>query len=133
VSVERLFAVAVVALVGAGVTLAFALMGSPSHARAAAFDGRRIADLARIAGALDTRSRYEGLPKSLPSDIEATDPQTGKQYQYRRIDAHRYLLCATFLQAGDTIGSGDWPYRSKKWKHGAGHACFTLHTWPDDS
>ena len=125
---ERVFGAAALMLVAAGVILAFTFMGSPSHARAVAIDRRRIDDLARIAGIVDERAREAGaLPKALPAGIDATDPQTGKRYEYRRIDAERYELCATFLLAGSADEARYTYYaRSRRWQHRAGHACFTL-------
>lgn len=125
---ERVFGVAAIVLVGAGVVLAFTLMGSPGHARAVAIDRRRIEDLARIAGIVDARAREAGaVPKALPRDIDATDPQTGKPYGYRRIDTDRYELCATFSLAGRVDRERyDYYARSRRWQHRAGHVCFTL-------
>ncbi len=128
---ERVFGAAAMVLVAAGVILAFTFMGSPGHARAVAIDQRRVEALARIAGIVDERASETGaVPKTLPSDIDATDPQTGKPYGYRRIDAERYELCATFLLAGDADGARyNYYARSRRWKHRAGHACFTLRSW----
>ena len=49
------------------------------------------------------------------------DPQTGRPYEYMRVDARHYRLCAVFNRASETGGPTE-PY----WAHGAGRTCYLL-------
>ncbi|HXM07132.1 MAG TPA: hypothetical protein VN936_06700 [Candidatus Acidoferrum sp.] len=73
-----------------------------------------------------------GLPATLPSDLKPTDlgtagtrgnftsdPATGTPYEYRRIDANIYRLCATFALAYRSMRPAD-----RSWKHPSGRTCF---------
>lgn len=105
-------------LILVGIALAFTLTGSPRHQRELAFDSKRVELLQEMRSAIDRR--YEGvhkLPLRLPRDLEKSDPETGKPFEYIRTGLLTYKVCATFTEASD-----DTYYPS--WSHGKGHRCF---------
>jgi hypothetical protein len=130
-SAERLYTVAACTAVAAGLILAFAYLGSPSHARAVALDRRRIVDLETIAYRLD---QHRSLPPRLP-DLLETDPTTHQAYYYKRLDTRHYQLCATFETASEKriesvpdAGRGytTYQYAPRNWSHPSGRHCFSL-------
>ena len=92
-------------------------------------DERRIADLQRVAHAIDTfRARQRVLPASLarlPAEpaapIHTHDPITNRPYDYRPLGPLAYELCARFDAAGPE-GPRDF------WWHDGGRYCFSLET-----
>jgi hypothetical protein len=137
VNVQRALSFLAIAVVAAGIVIAFLTIGSPQRARVAALDRVRIEDLYQIAWALNNRLGADGkLPQTLPDDLTAyryglpdrhtdvfKDPVTAVPYRYRRLDGDRYRLCATFADAAGTRPH-DRPGRT--WKHAAGPTCFTF-------
>lgn len=123
--------VAVVAVVIAGLIL----VGSPTEARLRRFDERRLQDLQQISAAVDAYLvRRDRLPDSLQElagesgsgpAVLWKDPASGQPYTYRKIDAARYELCATFARRSEEEldGRPRWP-GDLSWAHGAGRRCF---------
>ncbi len=125
--------VAIVAVTG------IVLAGSPQQARHETADRQRIADLRRIAGAVDIYyGARDALPPSLDSlahtngsELESIqDPTTRRPYEYRAVNDSTYELCATFQtrdvdddRTQPVDGSGRTPIF---WRHPAGRACFRL-------
>ncbi len=131
-SAERLYVVTACAIVAVGLILAFAYLGSPGHARAVALDRVRIHALETIASRLD---KHGSLPSRLPKNLMESDPTTHQAYNYRRLDARHYQLCATFETASEKhienvpdVGDGyvNYQYAPRNWSHPAGHHCFYL-------
>lgn len=122
----------VVTVVVAAVVGGFVLIGSPSHERMRRLDIRRVADLRRIAAALDEYwTRHGTLPSSLETlkqkrgvAIETVDPATGRPYQYRAGSRGEYSLCADF--SASSTREQAVPSESF-WVHGSGQYCFKLH------
>lgn len=120
---------ALIASLGVAVAITAGLMvsGSPSVARAQRFDDQRVRDLRDLVNAID---RYHPKGGSVPDTLSAlspssarlpqTDPETGAPYEYHRLDANRYEVCADFAMAGET----SLDPRSVPWKHDRGHTCF---------
>jgi hypothetical protein len=114
------------------------VLGSPSRARARRLDDLRIADLARISGALDTYwKKHADLPAGLDTlradnmfDRVPTDPATHAPYTYHASGERSYRLCATFAQPSDTSRHERFiegvDLGSRPWTHGAGESCFDL-------
>ena len=123
---ERVFGVAACVIVALGLVLAFLVIGPPSHARLVALDQQRITDLDNIASGLHDRfgEVTGGLPRRLPSNLQTRDPATGRPYEFQKIDAKNYKLCARFALAteGETI-ERRWP-SPQNWPHGAGLTCY---------
>ncbi|MGB6984975.1 MAG: hypothetical protein WBD74_03240 [Candidatus Aquilonibacter sp.] len=131
-SAERFYTIAACAVVAVGLILAFAYLGSPSHARAVALDRLRTRDLETIASRLD---RHGSLPSRLPENLAETDPTTHQAYSYKRVDARHYQLCATFETASvkrienvPDVGPGyaTYQYVPRNWSHPGGYHCFSL-------
>lgn len=122
--IDRLFGVAACVVVALGLVLAFLLIGPPSHARLIALDQRRVSDLYNIASTLRNRfAEANGLPKTLPIDLKERDPVTGLRYEFHRIDAKHYALCAGFALPAESESAEDsWP--PLNWPHGAGRTCY---------
>jgi hypothetical protein len=119
-TLNRIFTVAVLALVLGGVIAGFIAIGPPSAARAIALDRRRVEDLMLIAD----RIKDQKGPLPLLLTRRATDPHdpvSGAPYLYGREDATHYQLCATFATAA---GTNDSTYY--EWNHPAGTACFRI-------
>lgn len=92
-------------------------------------DERRVRDLGEIASSLHDRYKTSGLPERPPETSVASDPTTKRSYEFRRVDATHYVLCAVFAtnEAKDrSQESSDvivvWP--RNVWRHGAGHICY---------
>jgi hypothetical protein len=119
-TLNRIFTVAVFALVLGGVIAGFVAIGPPSVARAIALDRRRVEDLMLIAGRI--KDQKGPLPLLLtPRPNDSRDPSTGAPYAYVKEDARHYRLCATFATAA---GTDDSTYY--EWRHPAGPACFRI-------
>lgn len=126
---DRLFIIVAAASVALGLVLAFAIIGTPQHARLVALDERRVRDLDSIASDIHDRfaEKSAHVPARLPNDLVRNDPVTHVPYAFKRIDATHYTLCATFAAASEREDRNDDldRYRiSKKWSHGSGRACY---------
>jgi len=108
------------------VIAAFQLLGSPTDQRLQRLDERRVADLQRLAHAVDS---YHAQRDALPEDLEAlvdgrrlsrlpTDPSSDEPYRYEPLADHRYRLCATFARPSETESPAAF------WQHDAGISCF---------
>ncbi|MBD5633961.1 MAG: hypothetical protein IAI49_05725 [Candidatus Eremiobacteraeota bacterium] len=119
-------------LVATGLVLAFLTIGTPAHNREIELDAKRIEGLDEMGTSIRTRYGEGGrLPKALPSDFEANpylrrefdDPETGRRYEYRRIDDDRFQLCADFSAPSDSEGDDHPRASSMSWPHPAGFFC----------
>lgn len=131
-SVGRWLVIAATVVVLATVSTAILVTGTPSERRAAKLDERRIADLQRLAQAIDAVAQSEG---TLPADLAAVtqkpgrrlagaDPVTALAYEYVPKDDETYRLCAVFVT--DTATT---PTRADvEWDHGSGRHCFERRT-----
>jgi type II secretory pathway pseudopilin PulG len=129
-AIGRAAAGAVVAVLIAALVQA----GSPGTARMHAADEQRVQALQTIASAIQSyRAIHHRLPESLEQLREQPniyiqsiiDPRTEEPYDYRRLDAKNYELCATF----DTDTSAPVAGRTRfgnQWNHPAGRHCFNL-------
>ena len=79
---------------------------------------------------------YAKTNGALPSDIgkigdrpgstlSIGDPETGVSYEYQRIDADTFKLCADFTTDTARQPSETWPASSEEWTHGIGRHCVT--------
>ncbi len=131
-SVDKIFGFAAATLVAIGLLLAFLFIGTPGHARVIALDEQRARDLEVIATNL--HNEYSdppaALPAVLPERLQRLDPSTKRPYEFRRLSATNFVLCAVFgapSQRDDTSAAayGD-PYDGRAWRHGAGRTCYKL-------
>ena len=103
-SVERIALIVVGILLVIAVLAGFRALGPPGYQRRVAIDRERTQDLSVIA--LGVRAGNEA-PAKLPAQMPHTYPYghaggeavSTAPYAYRRIDAHHFELCATFLEA----------------------------------
>jgi hypothetical protein len=125
VNLNRLFVLAAVALVIAGLALAFGFLGTPAHQRLVSIDEQRLDDLESIASSLHEDYQAGGLPSRLPANVTSADPVTKRRYEFRRTDATHYQLCAVFstkLTAEPQATNVQW--RPRGWPHDAGMTCY---------
>jgi hypothetical protein len=95
-------------------------------------DQRRIADLQRLAHAIDAfRMRQHVLPASLArlpvepaAPVHTYDPITNRPYDYRPLGPLAYELCARFDAAASEEARSFW------W-HDGGRYCFSLEARPE--
>lgn len=119
----------------------FAIVGSPMNARSLRFDERRTSDLMSIQSYLiysywqqkaELPASLKDLEDPISSYIAPRDPETGAEYEYKRINDLSFELCATFdLESapndrGMRATSAIYPVmpENENWKHGAGRHCF---------
>jgi len=108
--------------------------GSPLTAGERAADERRVLALQTISNAIES---YHLIKKQLPASLEQLreqpdvylesilDIRTGKPYEYRKLDAKSYELCATF-DTDTSSQTGRRPAFGNLWNHPAGRHCFKL-------
>lgn len=108
--------------------------GSPVVARQRAADERRVQALQSISSAINAYYATEGkLPASLEQlhaqpDVyvqSIVDVSTRRPYEYRKLDAKTYELCATFDRDWKESAMGR-PQFGNLWNHPAGRHCFRL-------
>lgn len=122
---NRVFVLGAIVVVIGGLALAFAFLGTPSHQRLVSLDQKRLEGLQEIASSLHDRYQSGGLPRVLPRSAFANDADTVRDYEYRRVDATHYMLCATFsTNDGNRQEEVVWPRHV--WRHGSGHQCYKL-------
>lgn len=126
-NLNRLFVFGAVVVVFGGLALAFGFLGTPAHQRLVSFDEQRLDDLESIASALHERYQAGGLPAQLPGDITTADPVTKRRYEFHRIDATHYQLCAVFSTTltPDTEAP-DVAWRPRGWPHAADRTCYNF-------
>jgi hypothetical protein len=129
-NLQRTLGLTACAVVITGVVLAFVVIGTPGHARIIALDERRVRDLQTIA--LRLHERYDDpphMPEHLPPDIPFKDPATQQPYEYHRIDAKTYTLCAAFGAPSERDSQETPLYPNADagaWRHASGRTCYTL-------
>ncbi len=127
---NRLFAAAALLLVGLGVAVGFAHLGSPTLQRSTSEDARRLFDLSSLAQALHNgwlgRGQGDFIMPATIQDLQnaglsggaITDPESRQPYAYAPLGGTAYRLCASF--------SWPSPYEvPAQWRHTAGFYCFT--------
>ena len=124
---NRLFGIATIAIVAAGIVLAFLFLGTPAHQRSISLDEKRVRDLQTVASSLNERYQRRPLPARFPDDLVLFD--NGKpEFEYRRVDATQYRLCTVFAASysprsdGTYLISGEQSART--WQHAAGLTCY---------
>ena len=119
-----LLALVVVVAVVAGIVV----VGSPAEQRTQRLDERRVGDLASIVQAADLYwTRHAQLPTSLNeltsepgTRLRTNDPETNASYEYRRLDASSFEVCAQFQRQSQQ----DSVAVDRFWLHGTGRQCF---------
>lgn len=138
----KIFVGIVTLCVVAGIVTAFFVVGSPSTERARRMDLQRVNNLQQITYALDS---YYYNKSTIPENLKdlqgvqdiyiesVVDPKTLEPYAYRKLDATRYELCATFELDGNSSPDGRTPVAvpyggpyDKMWQHVSGTQCYEL-------
>jgi hypothetical protein len=119
-------------LAAVAVVLGIRTMGLPAQQRQMRIEERRVEELRDIQMSVVAFAKEaDGLPASLaqmaakPGVTIPRDPETGAPYEYERIDADRFRLCAVFTTDTARTSSENWLSRSPEWAHGTGRQCFT--------
>jgi hypothetical protein len=130
----------IILVVAAAIVAAFFVVGSPQTQRERNFDAQRVGDLQNIQSQI---GNYYQAKRTVPNTLNdlndafrgvvvPKDPETGKDYEYTKINATSFQLCATFDLAATGNGSGkisapmSIPYYGpmQTWDHVAGRVCF---------
>ncbi len=127
-TLNRIFVLTTIVAVLAGLGLAFAFLGTPSHQRLVSLDEERVRGLQAIAVSLHDHYRDGGLPKVLPASAPRIDTSRIRDFEYRRVDGTHYMLCATFSTNDgddeDFLAQSEVVWPPHVWRHDAGHHCY---------
>ncbi len=128
------FGISAAVVVVAAFSIGLGVAGTPSVQRGMEADHRRIQDLRAITFAVHSWCQRAGrsaeaVPAALPELIgkgilrsQTSDPQTGREYEYRVKTGTVYELCAVFSDRQEE----DQARQIQFWYHGKGRTCFTL-------
>lgn len=146
--IRRYFAVGGGVLVLAAIAFGFSVFGSPATQRALRFDAERVSDLQMIQSFIISDWQAKNtVPASLSALNDPTrgvevplDPKTAESYQYEKLGATSFKLCATFERESTKTGiaaryptspvkvynsSGSGPFvGGEYWDHSVGITCF---------
>jgi len=133
-NISRIFKISVVLFVIGIIAIGLYFVGSPQQARMKKFDKQKISDLQRLSHFIDGYYREnEKLPDKLEElkqnkpNLNITDPQTNKEYQYEKIENGKYKLCAEFNNSQtDVKRYYPTPRGGEKWNYQQGESCFEL-------
>lgn len=113
---------------------AFFFVESPAEARARRHDNEGVLNrFTQIDGTINT---YYANKKTVPeklsqladenlylTDDTLKDPATGRAFDYKKIDANTYQLCAEFNTSNKAKSSDGYYDYSDRWAHDAGYQC----------
>ncbi|MFA6430673.1 MAG: DUF5671 domain-containing protein [Candidatus Paceibacterota bacterium] len=132
ISIYAISVIVIIAAVGGMMTI-----GSPAKQRAVRMDKQRISDLMNIQSQIvytqwqikgEVPASLDALKDPISSFIIPTDPETKQNYEYRRLSANSFELCATFKTESTTEQDMNIAYKygaeNENWKHGMGRFCF---------
>ncbi len=144
---RKMWAVIVGIIIAISIILGFSVLGSPQTQRLIRYDNQKVSDLNEIQWQVISYWQMNGtIPVSL-SDIKSsqqyviipTDPQSKTTYEYRKMDAMTFELCAEFNKenmanqnqygyevAPVGVGFGKMDViQNNNWNHKAGRQCFS--------
>lgn len=127
ISFDRAFAGIATVAVAAGIIAGFWVLGTPGRQRDIAADRQRLQDLQSIAFELNGRSQSQAefeLPAELEDSQRREDPITNQLYDYERLSASSYELCAEFATDSSTYPLQNASQRDEFWRHPEGRHCF---------
>ncbi|MBI5816937.1 MAG: hypothetical protein HZB09_00755 [Candidatus Yonathbacteria bacterium] len=146
--IRRYFSIGGGVLVLAAITFGFSVFGSPATQRALRFDAERVSDLQMIQSfVINDWQAKNTVPSTLIALNDPTrgvevplDPKTAQPYQYEKLGATSFKLCATFERESTKTGitarsvvspmkvynsGGSGPFvGGEYWDHGVGTTCF---------
>ncbi len=130
-------------VVSAAIVYGIVLIGSPAMQRAKMMDETRVSDLSSIQGQLvyqqwqnkgTVPANLNALNDPISGYTVPTDPETKLPYEYKKLAANSFELCATFKTAASTSTANSnvaMPAiytnstTNENWQHGIGNVCFT--------
>lgn len=128
---RKIWGAVAVVVVLSSVIWGFSVLGSPRTQRLYKYDNQKISRLEELSYRVET---YYGAKSALPNsmdelksydsyvDMISKDLQTGKEFEYVKIDNVSYSVCADFNK--ESIDAGVKSYYSEvNWKHAAGRDC----------
>ncbi len=132
-------AFALVLVIGS-IVLGFAVLGSPFTQRQYKYDQQKVSDLQNLNSQIQS---YYSVNSKLPENLDQikemayyvsfNDTQTGTPYEYSKVSATSYSLCAVFNKdSKEANDSRAYPYYGEvNWTHPAGKHCFTQKINPE--
>lgn len=141
---RRAHTVAFAVVAVAAVITGFVLSGSPGYQQKVVRDETRQQQLAQIQNSIQ---EYYNLKKALPDDIGQLnwgygssgplDPSSGAPYEYQKVAATAYKLCAVFeSEAPEVLNSNPVKVMPLEygniWSHPVGRYCFSLEVVPSE-
>ena len=125
-------------LVIGSIIAGFAVIGSPRDQRLVRYDNDKISDLQNIQWQIINYWQQKGtLPETLTDLTDPIsgyyapkDPQTGKDFTYRKVRTMVFELCADFNKEASPGTSASKPYMmeggevNENWIHASGIQCF---------
>ena len=114
----------------AAVAVGMFVVGTPGDARLQHLDDLRLQAVQSLSTSLDGYwLSHDALPNALDKlaadraimFVQSRDPGTGASYEYHRLSANSYELCAIFAtstEAGGEVAIG--------WRHARGRYCFSF-------
>jgi hypothetical protein len=132
-SSSRIWGVVATVCVCGSIVWGFAVFGSPATQRMYGYDMQKVNDLQSIMYMIEN---YIAVQKELPQSLDdlsrteypgalPSDPQTQKNYEYKKTNGTSYVLCATFNKASRTLETGYSSPSGVVWTHPAGYYCFS--------
>lgn len=130
----RIFATFIV--VGS-IIIGFSVLGTPHTQRMYKYDSQKVSDLSNIKSAVES---YYSVNNSLPENLTQMkdggnyyyftdiDSQSGKAYEYKKLSALQYEICAEFNKETEknTSSVNSYEYMGYSWEHPAGRHCFEI-------
>ncbi len=134
----KIFAIVAVVAVVASIVGGFLIMGSPTTQRELRLDEQKIGNLQEIQSQVTyywqmkrvLPAKIEDLNSSLTGFYAPTDPETGMNYEYKKVSDLSFELCADFNREASQTASTAAYYpkigaATENWQHGVGRTCFT--------
>lgn len=137
-SLRKVWAIISIMAVLAAIIVGFVVIGSPKTQRLMKIDDQKVYNMQEIQSqVLNYWQAKQTVPENLGELTDSfsgyqapTDPQTQAPYEYRKISATSFELCATFNTesrngAELSIAAPGMYGVQESWQHEAGRACFT--------
>jgi K+-sensing histidine kinase KdpD len=135
----QFFSAVFVVVVLIAIVTAFILVGSPAKAREAREDNQRIMNLQEINNSIaEFYHRENKLPDDLKSltlsESTLQDPVSKVSYEFNKINATTYELCANFVHVlqKESDAIENW-YFDPAYAHGVGRQCFEVKAYTSTS
>ena len=127
-NVQRVAAIACVAVVGGAIAVGLFISGSPAEQRLLRLDEQRVNDLKQLSSAVNYRwEQQRRLPATAADLIDGRflsslpiDPASGQAYEYRATALQRYEVCGVFDRPARPALADDF------WFHESGRKCFAF-------